>query len=174
MENKEILDRIYDPLAGNVGMSEHHVKFDPDYMRVGDDVYFEIGDKAYTLTLEEVTSESVIDHLYEELYEMDGFGLADYLNDWAAMGYIFKPSQHGEKVLLDNGEAWYTPIFDRWDLWRREVSYYFNSYCNEMEFTDEDTFKEVFVWKIATVLGITNDSWVTFNAPEQSDKILFM
>jgi hypothetical protein len=190
MENKEILDRIYDTLAGNVGMSEHHVKFDPDYIRVGDNVYFEIGDKAYTLTLEETTSESVIDHIYEELYEMDGFGLADYLNDWAAdikipddmvvtdVTFEFKASQNGEKVWLQVKDEGYPiepiDIFDRWDLWRQEVSHYFNSYTNEMEFTNEETFKEVFVWKIACVLDIVYDQWVTFEAPEQSDKILFM
>jgi hypothetical protein len=189
MDNKEILDRIYDTLAGNVGVSEHHVKFYPDYIRVGEDIYFEIGDKAYTLTLEETISESTIDRIYEELYELDGFGLADYLNDWAAdieipddmtvtdVTFKFKASQHGRMVWLQVEDEGYPvadiDIFDRWDLWRKEVSYYFSDFINEQNLKDEETIKEVFVWKIACVLDIVYDQWVKFEMPEGADTLLF-
>lgn len=50
MDKKELTDQIYDTLMQNVGMSEHHVQFDPSL--VFDSfvdaergiVYFELGD----------------------------------------------------------------------------------------------------------------------------------
>lgn len=61
--SKELMDRIYDTLLGNVGLSEFHVAFPTNEVKnqwVNSNLhymYFEIGKKAYRLVIEEVKPE---------------------------------------------------------------------------------------------------------------------
>lgn len=57
---EELINRIYDTLMQNVGMSIHHTAFpidEIDYSEVDGrkhEMYFRIGDRAYTLTIKNV------------------------------------------------------------------------------------------------------------------------
>jgi hypothetical protein len=192
MNKQELTDRIYDTLMGNVGMSEHHVKFpeveDPE---VSDDIEFDYEGLRYRLTLEEVgvsPDQNDRNHLYKELYEMDGRGLADYLNDWASLPEPPAPfewidesleidsSNHGETVFI-KGETMNTDLFKRWDLWRHEVSYYFDDFMVESRgwFDTIEDLKEYFVFRICSVLGIIADleEYFEVNKPFEDTVILF-
>lgn len=126
--------------------------------------------------------------MYERVYKMDGRGLSDYLNDWITNNEFelddgsydklkVSCTRFGEKVFVqgDFYEFGTADIFDRWDLWRSEVAYYFDGFIENFESDDEEELVEVFVWKICAVLGIIDDlsHYVSLKAPERVDEILF-
>jgi hypothetical protein len=128
-----------------------------------------------------------IEHLYKELYEMDGRGLSDYLNDWTSpieewvdLGIEINCTLHGEKVFIqgDHYEYGTVDIFDRWDIWRREVAYYFDGFIRESEnlFDNDDDMREYFTWKICNVLGIIEslEQHFTIEIPFKDIEIMFM
>jgi hypothetical protein len=127
--------------------------------------------------------------IYERVYKMDGRGLSDYLNDWITNNefelddgsYIelkVSCTRYGEKVFVQGDYYAFgtEDIFNRWDLWRAEVAYYFDGFMENFESDDEEELIEVFVWKICTTLGIIEDLdyYVTLKSPERVDEIFFM
>lgn len=135
------------------------------------------------------------EHLYNELYHMDGLGLSDYLNDWIKDGrsllddfkgkLLIVSSQHGEKVFIrgQRYEFGAVDLFNRWDLWRQEVAYYFDAFIKEQEtlkngFEDIETIKEYFIFKMCCIMNIINDveEYLKINVPDcaKNDPFLFM
>jgi hypothetical protein len=126
-----------------------------------------------------------IDHLYDEIYHIDGRGLMDYLRVWRTMETDIYPAatQHGEKLFL-HSVVFPIPaidIFDRWSAWRHEVTYHFDSFIREQEkvnlFSDIKELKEYFVYKICVILGIIEktDRYLPISGPKsiQDDPLLF-
>ena len=138
------------------------------------------------------------EHLYRELYNMKGFGVSDYLNDWwdgthrpdpeIYNGELeIKPSLHGWKIFIfgDRYEYGTAHVFNRWDKWRVEVDYYFNGYMRTVQQEPEsvpnlnciENIKEKFVWHISRIVKIHDtleENGITLNDPYPEDCLLFM
>lgn len=134
-----------------------------------------------------------IKHLYKEVYYMNGLGLRDFLQDWTKDRVVtlddfdgklrVDATLFGEKVLVsgEHYEFGTATIFDRWDLWRCEVAYYFDGFINESEsfeqFDDIEKMREYFVWKICNTMGIVErlGEYLKVNTPEiaQNDPLFF-
>jgi hypothetical protein len=115
------------------------------------------------------------ERLWERLYHMDGFGLADYLNEFIrVVGAQWRATQHGEYVFLEgvDGEI---IRFGRWDLWRENVSYYFEGMCAATPYLRDEIFCDVFVFKLCRMMLSTqfNRLPVDFREPPRARWLLF-
>jgi len=127
-----------------------------------------------------------IDHLFDEIYNMDGRGLADYFNGWRAsdVDLTTVATLYGEKVFLRSMMLPISPIaiFDRWSAWRQEVGYYFRPFINEQNkinfFSNTEDMKEYFIYKICRILGIIEEleQYIPMKEPAliQDDQLIFV
>jgi hypothetical protein len=110
------------------------------------------------------------DYIWEVVYDMDGVGLADFLNDFSKTDRYLS-SQHGEKVWNEYGFE-----FSAWSSWRQEVSYYFGGFFDAIEELQinlsEDNVIEILVFAVCSVLHLT-DINKAIKIPENYDKFLF-
>jgi hypothetical protein len=173
----EFTSRLFDTLAGYEKDEVHNPLDNDTYFLICGEEYIEIDDWEYIYRIEPEKigySKSVINHLWEEVYHMNGIGLADYLNDWQLYPDIlyidtditskeWRGSQHGESVYLRVTSGYSISnleTFNRWDLWRENVSIYFDGFIREAFNLDVpiDKLAPVFVFKIVRVsLGLTAD-----------------
>lgn len=113
--------------------------------------------------------------LWERLYFMNGFGLSDYLNDFIRIpGAHWRATQHGEYAFLqgDSGEIF---RFDQWSRWRAGVTDYFDAMCDTVPGMRDETFCDVFVFKLCRILlaPLLDHDEVVVHEPSQSRKLLF-
>jgi len=117
------------------------------------------------------------DYLWSVLYNMNGFGLIDYLNRFDSNN-IYKTSQHGGYIfrIITNSNYTSREIFDDFSKWRETVSYYFNGfyeqYTDIIENQTEENFLELFVLKVVTILGVLEIDDITY-FPEDYESFLF-
>jgi len=116
--------------------------------------------------------------IWDTVYRIDGSDLADFITGWVREdnGWVVKATRYGEQLLVSR-EGTTLEVFRKWSKWRENVGYYFDSYVNWTEKWDEDVVIDVFVWKIATVLGILKaleSLGMTFRGPDGAEELLFM
>jgi len=118
-------------------------------------------------------SQSDKDHLYWEVYNIDGRGLSDYLNDWTPdKEYMVEnnvimlkitSTMYGEKLLLcgDHYEYGEENLFDVWSKWHHDINSCFDVFIDMQSNTDVfnniDEIKEFFIFKMCKKLGIIDE-----------------
>jgi hypothetical protein len=117
--------------------------------------------------------------LWERLYDMDAFGLSDFLNDlFPVENGEWRSTQHGECVWLqiDGQEAGFK--WGDWPKWRQEVSYYFPGMVDSCAKLKDEAFCDVMVFKLVSMLfrDILESRLYTIEKrePKQAKKLLFM
>ncbi len=113
--------------------------------------------------------------LWDRLYHMDGFGIADYLNEFFQIpGAHWRATQHGEYAFLAGAHGEIIR-FDRLDLWRENVSYYFDGMCDATPCLRDETFCDVFVFKVCRIMlsRLLNNEAVLVNEPPHARRLLF-
>lgn len=108
------------------------------------------------------------DQVWNEVYNMDGRGLSDYLNHFTDTD-DYKTTLYGEQVFTNERFS-----FSQWSKWRWECSYYFNGLFDAVEelgetFTDEE-ITDILVFGICRVLSLVGDAP---NEPEDYSTFLF-
>lgn len=116
------------------------------------------------------------DTLWDEIYNLDGFGLMDYLNEFHETDR-YDCTRYGEKVFADAIVEWYDEEcldydiiepsfeFNRWSEWRYECSYYFNGLLAAVKDMNSglpeplsfDEIRDILVFGICRVMGLVND-----------------
>ena len=120
--------------------------------------------------------------IFDEVYNMKGEDIAGYLNYFSKYNHPFSASQHGERVYKTieeiDCESRLEMYFNRYDLFRFEVDYYFTGFFKSVDFTHPYVMIQIlkmlniFMWKIFCVLGIVDER--DFNQPKDTDNYLFM
>lgn len=114
--------------------------------------------------------------LWERIYNLDGHGLSDYLNDFFRIkNACWKSTQHGEKVyLIDNdGNTFFS--WGEWHKWREEVSYYFSGMCDAAYRLNDENWMNVFVYKLSNIMfqKFIESASFEIHAPKNAGKYLF-
>lgn len=111
------------------------------------------------------------ENMYNEILNMDGRGLSDYLNDWTpdktwgGGGYneinlTITSTLYGEKVFIrgDRYEYGNEDIFKAWSKWSHFIKSHFDDFIDTIQgrniFNDIDEAKEYFVFVTCKNLGI--------------------
>lgn len=105
-----------------------------------------------------------VDHMYFELYHMDGCGLADYINEWVKDAEWEVVSTHrGSSVSVKIRDVTSEEvIFEEWSEWMHYTANYFDVFIeawrrgvyDSMNITNEDQLKELFVWSACIAMLI--------------------
>lgn len=118
------------------------------------------------------------DRLWSRLYNLDAYGLSDFLNgftpDKAAKWTVGK--YNGWDVLYLNINDSSVFMFDRFDLWRENVSYYMGGMCDVAARYRDEKFCDIFVYKLWTVMFPQfneEDSVVKLVGPKEAKEFLF-
>ncbi len=92
--------------------------------------------------------------LWDRLYNMDGIGLADYMNQlypFTDSSMQWRGSQHGESLFVwcSDGIAF---SWSSWHIWREKVSYFFDGFCDAIGEVDDERFCDIAVFYLARIL----------------------
>jgi hypothetical protein len=108
------------------------------------------------------------DYVWKVVYNMNGLGLSDWLNEFHNTNE-YSGTQHGEKVYTEQGFS-----FDKWPEWRWNCSYYFGGLRDAIEELEEKPNTEetiaILVFGICAALNLIDDDAVE---PKFKDKFLF-
>ena len=115
--------------------------------------------------------------LFLRAYDMTGYGLSDYLQDFFDDDRI-RATQHGEKAYYEFTPRYTGDVFSAWSDWRYEISYYFDGFLaawqEQFGSVDKEEFMETLVFKIARILGIfKNIPGDPVNIPEKEENFMF-
>lgn len=111
------------------------------------------------------------DNVWECAYNLNGFGLADYLNEFSQSD-IFHSTQHGEKVYITNGPSW-----SEWSSFMHKVSYYFDGLVEAVknatfEISEEEVIS-ILVYVCCVNSNVFSAYEVFFFNPEKYNNFLF-
>lgn len=122
---------------------------------------------------------TISDKVWERVYNLDGIGLADYLNGFANTQNEFHSTQHGEKVYFEEEFSFWD--WSSWSKFREQVTYYFAGLMDEIESNKiemtEDQICEILVYISGLNSGLFHvENWgeIVFERPTGYDKFSFM
>ena len=117
------------------------------------------------------------DAVWERVYNMDGFGLSDYLNDFSNSNE-FKSSQHGEKVYYESDSSNWQ--WDNFSDFRSQVDYYYNGLIGEIKKNkiklSEDEICAILVYIAglnSKLFSFTDNDFLNFERPAGHEKFMF-
>ena len=95
------------------------------------------------------------DALWDRLYNMNGLGLADYMNQlypFTDPSMRWRGSRDGEELLAwcSHGIAF---SWNSWHIWREKISYYFDDICDALgEGVDDERFCDITIFYLVRVV----------------------